>query len=245
MPPHHLRLLPLKVRQGEYDFTRESPPLELLEGHNAHESYSPSPPIESLIAEFEGVHTDHTFSMEPVPLMPQRCPPEVPVLQANPPALWYGHNMSVFPPTNIISEDGLPSTMSWLFMPVILRGLNVAWGDSHVPEWPMLLPPWINDIACRLARPFRIAGVTWGGLAAHRDGPYHLTAAAQEALIRADGLIEEHLTDLAMLTLYPDNQDFVDVAASARSSSEYHRAMVDELADDAAAQAMLSALASC
>jgi hypothetical protein len=41
------------------------------------------------------------------------------------PTNWYGHDMRVWPPSNLVRADGSPRTFSWLFMPIILDMLNI------------------------------------------------------------------------------------------------------------------------
>jgi len=74
--------------------------------------------------------------------------------------------------------------------------------------WPALpLPDWMLVAAGILATRLRLAGVTWQTLRPYVDGPMHLTAAAQEAIVHADDELCAQIDTLAQMTLQPQNAD--------------------------------------
>jgi hypothetical protein len=93
-------------------------------------------------------------------------------------SMWYGHDMSVWPPTNIVSATGVRATLSWMLMPLILDALQV-----RCPLFPFQRTDRFRRLSFILGSRFRANEITWESLQSHLDGPFHLTAEMQEQLI--------------------------------------------------------------
>ncbi|KAK3268450.1 hypothetical protein CYMTET_23049 [Cymbomonas tetramitiformis] len=97
---------------------------------------------------------------------------------------WYGHVMRSMPPSGII-RDGVATTFSWFFCPLILDA--VGW-ESAFPYLPRDAG-W-NEMVSGLARVLREAGVTWEVIAGYilEEGmhPFHFSRQRQEQLIQMD-----------------------------------------------------------
>ncbi|KAK3258684.1 hypothetical protein CYMTET_32281 [Cymbomonas tetramitiformis] len=97
---------------------------------------------------------------------------------------WYGHVMRSMPPTGII-RDGVATTFSWFFCPLILDA--VGW-ESAFPNLPRDAG-W-NEMVSELARVLQEAGITWEVVAGYilEEGmhPFHFSRQRQEQLIQMD-----------------------------------------------------------
>ncbi len=94
---------------------------------------------------------------------------------------WYGHDMSIWPPSNRVHADsGLARTLSWLYMPIILSALRV-----YCPSFTFHRTPRFYSIRKAYRAEFRRKRITWESLQelGAVDGDLHLTAAWQEFLI--------------------------------------------------------------
>ena len=97
------------------------------------------------------------------------------------PRNWYGHDLTVWPPTNLLRANGDPVTLSWAYMPVI-------WSAVGQPQllpipWPLVLRKQVSMVVDSLSRALRAEGITYQALTAEQDGPGHLPAARQEELL--------------------------------------------------------------
>ncbi|KAK3244436.1 hypothetical protein CYMTET_45949 [Cymbomonas tetramitiformis] len=97
---------------------------------------------------------------------------------------WYGHVMRSMPPSGII-RDGVATTFSWFFCPLILDA--VGW-ESAFPNLPRDAG-W-NEMVSGLARVLQEAGITWEVVAGYNleEGmhPFHFSGQRQEQLIQMD-----------------------------------------------------------
>jgi hypothetical protein len=95
--------------------------------------------------------------------------------------MWYGHDMSTWPPSNIVdAATGEAATLSWFYMPLILYALGV-----DCPRFTFHRPPIFLHFVNRFTAEFQRRGITWESLqeSGDVDGDFHLTAAKQEELI--------------------------------------------------------------
>ena len=109
----------------------------------------------------------------------------------------FDHNMSVWPPTNIVKADGTAPTFSWMYMPLIMDAL----GRSDVFTFPR--PPWWAEAVARLEAAFAASwppvhlaspdlNACWDN-----DGDNHLVARYQEKLMCLDRDLGDLVTNIA------------------------------------------------
>lgn len=98
--------------------------------------------------------------------------------------IWCSHNMQNWPPSNIVSREGVRNSFSWLYimyMPLILAALGSV---PRIFQFPK--PPESNRWVRLYRAIFEARGVTLDGIRSHEDGAYHIDAAEQERLIGMD-----------------------------------------------------------
>jgi Helicase len=107
---------------------------------------------------------------------------------------WYGHDMTMWPPSNIWRNGG-PTTLSWMYMPLIMDALG------YPLVFPFERPDGWADLVAPLAEAFREHGVSLGlpDLSANWDSPQHdhLMAPYQEYLVNLDVEVAQAATALA------------------------------------------------
>ena len=115
--------------------------------------------------------------------------PTGPALRPAPPQVnmraWCGHDLSVWPPTNIMLASGQPATLSWAYMPIIWAAAGHA--DILPLQWPGPMHTQVQLVAGALGRAFGIEGITFQSLLSECDSPLHLPAERQNYLM---GLID-------------------------------------------------------
>jgi hypothetical protein len=96
-------------------------------------------------------------------------------------SMWFGHDMSVWPPTNIFDPASRRAvTLSWLYMPIILAALGV-----HCPLFTFRRTARFQAFKLAYRAEFQHRRVTWASLEAVGavDGDFHLNADMQDELI--------------------------------------------------------------
>jgi hypothetical protein len=83
--------------------------------------------------------------------------------------IWMGHDMCVWPPTNIWTAAAGAATFSWMYMPLIIDALGLP-GVFTFPR-----PPWWAQVVAELQATFHLNGVTLASpeLYANWDDPRH------------------------------------------------------------------------
>ena len=113
---------------------------------------------------------------------------------------YYGHSFQYWPPSNLwqfTSGGLLPTTNSWLYMPLIL----FAMGHGDIPLPTHLMPPHhfsqIQAAIQLLRHEFNMHGVTYQALSPLMDGPGHYPAIIQEALMFLNPIVGMWATQFA------------------------------------------------
>lgn len=114
------------------------------------------------------------------------------------PGLWFGHDMRVWPPTNIgpPAPGQPPPTFSWLYMPLLLDALG------HTLSFPFLRPRMLGDerwvdLVARLRTALQREGYDLDWFVLHADGPSHLPAHVQNHLVNLDAYVGQYITQVA------------------------------------------------